>query len=216
MSKAHTIENLSKILDSDLSWRRKELSDIKTGYKRADSHAKKAFQRCIFIMSYAHWEGFIRECANRYFEYITFRRLTFSDLNRQFYINRFLVRIDKLHQARQSRQAICDLLDEILDGVGDRFTRINQELIDTKSNLNTDVILELCLICGVDGSYFESERSFLDVILLKRRNAIAHGDTLDLDDYLIDDFVNRVLQLMIHFRTLVENQIVMNSFKAHS
>jgi hypothetical protein len=40
MSKPYTEQNLSDILDADLIWRRKELSDMKAAIKASDPHSK--------------------------------------------------------------------------------------------------------------------------------------------------------------------------------
>jgi hypothetical protein len=214
MSKPYTEQDLSDLFDADLIWRRKELSDIKAAVKAADAAAKSAFLRAIITMSYAHWEGYVRECATRYFEYLTLRKLQYSEFERQIYINTFLVRLDALRQGRVSLEARCNLVNDILDGTGGRFGYVHASLIDTKSNLNTNVIKDICLICAVDASHFESQRTFIDVLVLKRRNAIAHGqqEYIKLDE--IDDLVANVLALMAHFRGLLENKVYQKQYAA--
>ena len=117
MTKPFTEQNLSYIFDTDLTWRRKELSDIKAAFKNADPPAQPVFSRSLITMSYAHWEGYVRTCANRYFEHLTLRRKPFSDFERQIYVNSFLVRLDALYQGRLSIELRCKLVNEILDGV---------------------------------------------------------------------------------------------------
>lgn len=56
MSRPYTDHDLSSILDADLIWRRKELSDMKAAIKAADPPSKSALMRAIIAMSYAHWE----------------------------------------------------------------------------------------------------------------------------------------------------------------
>src|SRR5271165_5830506 len=85
MTKPYTEQDLSDLFDEDLIWRRKELSDMKSAVRAADAAAKPVLLRAIITMSYAHWEGYVRTCANRYFEYLTIRRRPYSDLERQIY-----------------------------------------------------------------------------------------------------------------------------------
>ena len=214
MSKPYTEQDLSNILDADLIWRRKELSDLKAVIRVADAAAKSGLLRAIITMGYAHWEGYVRTCASRYFEHLTLRKKLFSDFERQIYVNSFLIRIDALHQGRTSLDARCKLVNDILDSTGGRFSYLNPELIDTKSNLNTDVIKDICIICGVETTYFESHRTFLDVLVLKRRNAIAHGqqEYMQLDE--VDDFVANILGLMASFRNLLENKVYTKAYAA--
>ncbi len=214
MSKPHTEQDLSSIFDTDLIWRRKELSDMKAAIKTADVPSKPALMRAIIAMGYAHWEGYVRTCANRYFEHLTLRKRSFAEYERQIYVNSILSRLDSLHQGRVGLEARCKLVNDILDGTGGRFSYLNPELVDTRSNLNTDVIKDICTICGVDASHFDQNRTFIDLILLKRRNAIAHGQQEFIQVDEIDDLVANILALMTFFRNLLENKVYTKAYAA--
>jgi RiboL-PSP-HEPN len=214
MSKPYSESDLSTILDVDLIWRRKELSDIKAAIKAADAASKPVLLRAIIAMSYAHWEGYVRTCANRYFEHLTLRKKPFADFERQIYVNSFLARLDALHQGRVGLEARCQLVNDILDGTSGRFSYVNPDLVDTRSNLSTDVVTDICKICGVDSSHFAGNRTFIDVILLKRRNAIAHGQQEFIQPDEIDDLVARILALMSAFRNLLENKVYTKAYAA--
>lgn len=214
MSKPYTDADLSELFDDDLIWRRKELSDIKAAIKAADSHAKPPLLRAIIAMSYAHWEGYVRTCANRYFEHLVLRKKPYKELERQFYVNAVLTRLDALYLSRVSVSERCKLVNAILDGFAGRFSYVNPQLIDTRSNLSSDVISDICQICGVDSSHFEANRDFLDRLLLKRRNAIAHGQQEFIDSGEVDGLVANTLSLMEHFRTLLENKVYTKGYAA--
>ncbi len=214
MSKPYTESDLSDIFDAELTWRRKELSDVKAAIKSADSVAQSTHLRALVTISYAHWEGYVRACANRYFQHLTLRRKSYADFERQIYVNRFLGRLDGLCQARVGLTERCELVNEILDGGKQRFAFINSELIDAKSNLSTDVVNDICLICGVESGYFENKRTFIDKLLLKRRNSIAHGQQELISSTEADGLVREVLALMEHFRTLLENKVYTQSYVA--
>src|SRR5579863_9036183 len=214
MSKPYTEQDLSDLFDEDLIWRRRELSDMKAAVKTADVAAKPVLLRAIITMSYAHWEGYVRVCANRYFEYLTIRRKSYTELERQIYVNAFLIRLDALHQSRTSLETRCNLVNDILDGTNGTFRYVNPMLIDTKSNLSTEVIAEICLICSVDPSHFETKRFFIDQLILKRRNAIAHGQQEFIKENEVDGLVADVLGLMQHFRTLLENKVYLKQYAA--
>lgn len=214
MSKPYTEHDLSSIFDTDLIWRRKELSDMKTAIKTSDRYSKPVLLRAIIAMSYAHWEGYVRTCANMYFEHLTLRKKPFTDFERQIYVNSILGRLDALYQGRVSLVARCKLVNDILDGTDGRFSRLNPDLIDTRSNLNTDVIQDICIICGVDSSHFEKNRTFLDVQILKRRNAIAHGQQEFIQADEVNDLVAKILALMDSFRTLLENKVYTKGYAA--
>jgi len=214
MSKLFTEAILSDQFDSDLVWRRKELSDIKSAVRRADAHAKHALLRALITMCYAHWEGYVRTCANKYFEYLALRRFSYAELERQIYVNGFLARLGALNKSGSGIEQRCELINDILDGAIGRFSYLNPALIDTKSNLSTDTIKDICLICAVDSAYFENKRPFIDVLILKRRNAIAHGQQEFIQELDIDPLVEETLALMTHFRTLLENKIYTRAYRA--
>jgi hypothetical protein len=214
MSKPYTENDLSTIFDTDLIWRRKELSDMKAAIKTADLPARPVLLRAIIAMSYAHWEGYIRTCANRYFEHLTLRKKPFVAFERQIYVNSILGRLDALRRGRASVADRCKLVNEILDGRDGRFSYVNPDLVDTRSNLNTDVIKDICMICNVDSKHFEDTRAFLDILLLKRRNAIAHGQQEFIQADEVDDLVASTLGLMGFFRNLLENKIYTKAYAA--
>src|SRR5262249_50319750 len=143
---------------------------------------------------------YIKICATRYFEYLVLRKHPFSSLERQIYTNSFLARLDALHRDRTSLESRCRLVNDILDGTEERFRYLHPTLIDTRSNLNTDVIKDICIVCGIESTYFETNRILIDVIMLKRRNAIAHGQQEYIREDEIDDLVANVLSLMTTFR----------------
>jgi hypothetical protein len=214
MTKPYTERHLSDQFDADLIWRRKELSDMKAAIRAADAASKSVLLRGLITMCYAHWEGYIRFCANKYFEHLTLRNLQYTAFERQIYVNSFLMRLDALHNSRFSISARCKLVNDILDGMVGRFGRMHSELIDTKSNLNADIIKDICTICNIDGSHFEEKRPFIDVIVLKRRNAIAHGQQEYIAEADIDELVAETLALMQHFRTLLENKVYLQTYRA--
>lgn len=216
MSKPYTESELSDLLDADLNWRRKELSDLKASIKNADNPAKPSLLRALVAMSYAHWEGYIKNCCERYFQFLTLKRAKFEELEEQIYFNNFLVRLLALRKSGPNIQSINELIREILSSHEKRFVRINEKLIDTKSNLNSVVLKELCLICGIEYAQFDGEETFIDTILLKRRNAIAHGRYELIEQRDIDEIVSRTLSNMAGFKTLVENKVYLKQYSATS
>ena len=130
MSKPYAQQDLSDQFDSDLIWRRKELSDMKAAVRRADAASKPVLLRALITMSYAHWEGNVRVCAKAYFEYLTLRKLQYSALERQIYVNSFLDRLGAMnktpHQACGGFSAWPELFGRscwcAVPHTGDRYT----------------------------------------------------------------------------------------------
>ena len=214
MSKPFTVGDLSDQMDRDLTWRLKEFSDMKTAIRIADSVARPALLRAFIALMYAHWEGHVRLCATKYFQHIALRKMAYTKLETQIYLNSFLVRLDAFFRSRGSVEDKCKFVEDVLKSRDQRFSYINPALIDTKANLNTDVLRDLCRICGVPFTDFEQEGTFIDVLILKRRNEIAHGEEVYLKEEEIDDLATRAVNIMRLFRNLLENKIYSRSYMA--
>jgi hypothetical protein len=214
MSKPYTEADFSAQATEDRNWRIKEISDLKSAIGRGDDHLKRVLLRAMITVCYAHWEGYVRFTARKYLEHVALRRLQYKDLERQFLRNYFLPRLAALSTSKASLAERCALLDEILNSTDRRFSRVNQELINTRANLNFEVFTDICLVCGVPPTSFAVKSTFIDIVLLKRRNAIAHGeDTLvGVDD--LDEITNETIGLMRAFGDELENRVVLQTYKA--
>lgn len=64
--KIRTIDELQDYVDKEMSWRRKELSAVKSNIFAAKEFAKNTALRSGIAMLYAHWEGMIKNIATAY------------------------------------------------------------------------------------------------------------------------------------------------------
>lgn len=214
MSKPYSAENFTHLVTSDRTWRIREISDLKTAIRRSDRSLEKVLLRALVAISYAHWEGHVRSAAKSYLTHIALRKFQYSDLSPQFLKNYFLPRLSALSSSKASMAFKCELLDEILSSSNRRFSRINDDLINTKSNLNSEVLREICLICGVSSEIFVESENFIDAILLKRRNAIAHGEDTFIARNDLDEISNRTIELMRMFSETLDNEVQLKSYMA--
>lgn len=213
MSKPYTESEFSAQITADRNWRIREISDLKLAVKRGDGNMRNVLMRALVAICYAHWEGYVRFSARKYFEHIALRKLQYSTLDRQFLRNYFLPRLAALSSSKTSVTERCDLVDEVLDCSERRFSQVNDDLINTKANLNFDVFTDICLVCGLSVALFENNFTFINVILLKRRNAIAHGeDTMIAFDDL-DEIAEKTIGIMRSFSNELENRVVLQTYK---
>jgi RiboL-PSP-HEPN len=169
MTKPFTTAEFSDQMDRDMTWRLKEFSDMKAAIRRADMIARPTLLRAFIALMYAHWEGHVRLCATKYFQHIALRKRPYTQLQRQFYLNSFLARFDAFFRSKAGVEEKCRFMEEVLASKDERFSWINPKLIDTKANLNTDVLRDLCRICDIPYTEFESEERFINELLLGRR-----------------------------------------------
>lgn len=214
MSKPYTADDFSQLVTSDRTWRIREISDLKTAIRRADHSLEKVLLRALVTVSYAHWEGHVRNSAKLYLTHIALRKFQYVDLSPQFLKNYFLPRLSALSTSKAGMAAKCALLDDVLSASNKQFSRVNDDLVNTRSNLNSEVLREICLICGIPSEYFEPHESFIDAILLKRRNAIAHGEDTFIAKSDLDELADKTVGLMRMFGDTLDNNIQLKTYLA--
>jgi hypothetical protein len=214
MSKPYTEAAFSSLIIEDRNWRIKEISDLKAAIRRGDHSLQRVLLRALVTVCYAHWEGYVRFSAKKYLEHVALRRFQFGQLDGQFFRNHFLPRLAALATSRASVAERCALVDEILHSSDRRFSRVNEDLINTKANLNFDIFSDICLVCGVSTEQFAQKSDFIDVMLLKRRNAIAHGEDTLVALADLDEITSDTIGLMRAFGDMLENRVVMQTYKA--
>ncbi|MDN3544195.1 MAE_28990/MAE_18760 family HEPN-like nuclease [Kinneretia asaccharophila] len=213
MSKPYTGADFSAQIVQDRTWRIKEISDLKSAIKRADEGLRRVLLRALVTLCYAHWEGYVRFSAKKYLEHVAMRRFQYRELNPQFYRNNFLPRLAALSTSRASIADRCALVDEILNSETARFSRVNDDLVNTKANLNFEVFVDICIVCGVPPEALADKATFIDVVLLKRRNAIAHGEDTFVAVGDLDELSNDTIGMMRTFGDTLENHVVLQTYK---
>ena len=216
MSKPYSGTDFSAQITADRTWRIKEISDLKSAVRKAktDLNLQRVLLRSLVPICYAHWEGYVRFAATKYLEYVAIRKIPYKELNRQFLRNYFLPRLAALSTTRSSVKERCNLVDEVLNSLDRRFSRVNQDLISTRANLNFDVLSDICLICGVPISSFKDKSIFIDVVLLKRRNGIAHGEDTFVGVEGLDDLADQTVEIMRTFGDALENGVVLGTYRS--
>lgn len=214
MSKPNTPEAFSKLLDDNRIWRMKEISDLRTAIRQMPAFAD-VLCRAHIPICYAHWEGHVKFAATKYIEYVSRKKLPYGNLQPQFLKNRFLQKLGTLAgEGNPSITRRSDLVGKILDSQKEQFAGYDDKaIVNTKSNLNSDVLKDICLICGISFDAFESEVNFIDSRLLDRRNNIAHGQDTSIGIDEVDEFSNTTIELMKIFGQSLEEQVSSEFYK---
>ena len=203
--KIRTLEQLSDKLAEELAWRKIELSALKAliDLKSFSSGKQKALLRSGITMLYAHWEGFIKVAANSYLEFVAMQSLPYNKLSKNFIA---LAMKDKLDQASETNKATIytEIADFFMTRLSERSLIKYENRIAT-SNLSSSVFKEIICILGLDYSLYESKEVLIDEKLLKKRNMIAHGNYLDIDEQQYDELHIQVVGIMDNFRNQIDN-----------
>lgn len=187
---------------------------MKTAIVRADVNLRRVLLRGLITICYAHWEGYVRFAGRKYLQHVALRKFQYGDLDRQFLRNYFLPRLAALSTSKASITERCVLVDEILNSSDRRFARVNEDLVNTKANLSFDVFTDICLVCCVPTAVFIDKATFIDVFLLKRRNAIAHGEDTFVKIEDLEQLTNETVAIMRAFGDALENHVYLKDYKS--
>jgi hypothetical protein len=73
--------------------------------------------------------------------------------------------------------------------------------------------LNICLVCCVPTEDFADKATFVDLILLKRRNAIAHGEDTFAAIEDLDELTNKTIAMMRAFGDMLGNHVSLKDYK---
>lgn len=213
--KVRTAEGLHDHLSAELAWRKKELSAIRSLVNRKNFSRRKsnAILRSSVALLYAHWEGFCKNAASAYLEFVAMQKMNYKDLSKNFIA---LVVQKKLHTSANSTKISVyhDVAEFLLDGLEDRSIVPYKNVIKTRSNLSSSVLREIIETLGLRYSPFQTKEKLIDEKLLKNRNQIAHGDyvLIDQDEFL--ELYNQVISMMDELKNQIDNAAILKHYRA--
>jgi hypothetical protein len=209
-----TIDELSDSLTADMTWRIREITDLRANVRTAPT--KLSSIRATIPILYAHWEGHVKVCAEAYVGFVAARRMRFKELQYGFSLVPLRSDFDRLSSGKLSKMDQISLIQRTDEMEHHTFRGNFKKLIETRSNLSYDVLREILGVLGIDAAEFESEADFIDRILLERRNFIAHGATVSLDEASLADMIERTIGLMRCVQNCVENAALLGAYKRAS
>lgn len=210
--KIKTIEELQQVLDSDFSWRFKELSILKTNVGIGGSVAEKANIRTAIVMLYAHWEGSIKSICEAYLIFVSTRKLKYKELSTCFLA---IIMKDKLSKCELTIKATVhnQAIDFILGSMEDRANIPKRDIIKTHSNLNSEVFVDILSTIGIDFSPYALKFNQIDSNLVSLRNTVAHGQYVNLQLPDFETLYADIIGIMSGVKSDIENAASLKSYK---
>lgn len=203
---------LSKIAD-ELTWRRKELTDLRGMVQEHKGELRsRVLTRCAIALLYAHWEGFIKKCGSYYVEYVASLRIPYKNLSENFIGITLKAKFTELGASKKISGG--NLLAGFFCNDLDRQSNVPyRNAIDTKSNLSSEVLNDILLTLGLNTINFATRLKFIDANLVNPRNHVAHGEVLEISvkEYL--SLYDDVLMLIDLFRNEIENASALRLFE---
>jgi hypothetical protein len=214
--KIRTTEELVDAIASELSWRRKELTDIRYLVQQAGGNRSRQdlMTRAGVALLYAHWEGFVKAAAEAYLQFVAMQRCKNSELARCMLALMVRTRLNAASASKKISTHL-ELVDFFRSSMKQRSVLPYKNAIHTESNLSSTVFFEILRTLGFDTEEYESKAHMIDNQLLAKRNHIAHGSVLDVnvDDYL--SIYDGITALMSSFRNQLENAAVTKQYLHH-
>jgi hypothetical protein len=205
---------LNEALTRALAWRKHELSNLKllaTTLKR--EHERSAVRRAALPIIYSHWEGFIKEAATAYLEYVSRRGLKCREV--QTNLLALACRGAIRESAASERPHIhSQLIDYLLLNENDPIRIPYADVINTRSNLSSEVLQDILWVIGIEYSdTYRTKAPLIDGSLLATRNEIAHGRGKQVDEESFLQLHGLVVELLDVFAADIENAAVMEGFR---
>ena len=182
-------DELRAALEMELAWRQEELAFFKNQLNEIPENNKDRYRKSLVLILYSHMEGFIKICLQTYIQYINSQKLKRGDVNTELMVaglyKEFIAyenldrkceffrkelpedsRLHRLYRRVDFMEKVEDFKTELLN--------IDDQLIDTESNLWYIVLQKNLYKVGLPVDLFESYHRDIDA-LVNRRNTIAHG-----------------------------------------
>ncbi|EOU3063027.1 TPA: MAE_28990/MAE_18760 family HEPN-like nuclease [Yersinia enterocolitica] len=202
--KIRSLLELEEALDNDLAWRKHEISLITGQVSISRKKIRITLIRAAITLMYAHWEGHVKKAAQIYLTYLNHKAPKYSEMKDNFcYIS--------LHERFEDGFSIKkyvsqkEIFEYISSGLGCNFKVNCEKVVDTESNLKSQVFLNLMYQLGLDTEPFELRQNFIDQKLIKNRNAIAHGERVSEQE--LEEAYNVILDNLLIMIQTVHNMI---------
>ena len=211
MSKINSIEKLNSKIDTELAWRKQDLTGLKFDVDAARLMSIKDKERRIksgIVLLYSHWEGAIKNISDYYLEFVSNQGLKYSEIKPNFLTLGLSKQIDSVSRSKKSTLR-NELITKVLSMDNLIFDISTRNIISADSNLNSEVFKEITATIGVPIENFETSFKAIDEKLLQNRNFIAHGENFnrmvgisEIEDYIeiheivvrkIDDFAQMIM-----------------------
>lgn len=186
-----TADELRATLEAELAWRQEELAFFKNLLNEIPEGNKDKYRKSLVLILYSHMEGYIKICLQTYIQYINGLSLARRNVNSGLRV----AAMDREFKAYDNTDRKCEVFRrhlpedtqlhrffrrvdfvEQMDAIQSEAVSIDDNIIDTESNLWHIVLKKNLYKIGLPFDAFESYGNDMDA-LVNRRNSIAHGNS---------------------------------------
>ncbi|WP_051469920.1 MAE_28990/MAE_18760 family HEPN-like nuclease [Fischerella sp. PCC 9605] len=211
-TKIRTQTQLYDRLSEEIAWRRKELIYIKSVIEKNRYTAIiNTLIRSGIPILYAHWEGFVKNAATSYIEFVARQNLKYEELACNFIA---LAMKTKLKNAQESNKStiFVEVANFFRTGLSEKCYMQWENAVNTQSNLSSVIFKDIICCLGLDYSIYETKEKLIDEKLLRSRNEIAHGKELLIDYEQYIELHDEVINLINLFFNQIDNAASTKSY----
>ncbi|WP_300664985.1 MAE_28990/MAE_18760 family HEPN-like nuclease, partial [Fluviicola sp.] len=104
------------------------------------------------------------------------------------------------------------IIDFLFSDLSKQSNIPKKNIINTKSNLRFEVLIEILFILDLDDAHIHSQESLIND-LVDTRNHIAHGEYKLVNYNIFESLLNDTVALMEYLKTAIENNAIQEKYK---
>lgn len=196
---------LEDYIYSEFAWRRKELTNLYQVVCTGKKGMKDTLFRGAIPIFYAHWEGFVKHSSIAKMHYLVAKGFKYTELQPCYHVYAILEAYEGNIPSKKF-EAWVDITSGKIDytkSIG--ASSITQ--IDTKSNLNYEVLREVAIKSGVDYKPFQLKEKWIDEKLVALRNKICHGEKAPVNEAEFEELYTETTTLISTYKDELLNSI---------
>lgn len=195
---------------SEYTWRFHEIVCMKTEIQSMKESNKRLLPmvRSLVMLSYSHWEGFVKYSTKYFLMYLSSLGLDLSQTHPALVASSLNYMLRNKGRTESNR-----LILEILTNNHYKPHYQSDDMADTKSNLNFEVFEIICNNIGIDISHLSLKKQLIDEKMLSRRNKMAHGENDSLDKIYGIEVADIAIEMMHEFKRLLDNIVATDGFR---
>jgi hypothetical protein len=211
MAKIKTSNQVQDELDKEFSWRLKEIAELRSAVDSSAVIRGNVLVRASIPLLYAHWEGFVKRSAEVYVEYVAHQKHRYKELQACFIVHGLKRRIHELSTSNNHTRNV-ELVKFLLSDLDESASVPYKDVVNVKSNLSSTVFCDIINSIGLDTEKYSTRFNFIDESVVKKRNLIAHGQNVDVDESRFREISEDVIVLLRMFKNDIENAVVTDAY----
>lgn len=212
MSKIKSADQLLDYIDESLKSRKREISFLKILLmEKINKNSKEieVLSKALILVSYSHYEGFVKTSSKKYFEYLNFLGLKCREIPKGLLAA-------YIHSCLYSKPlSAVDAINKVYEFISNDENKVyfNAEyMADTESNLNSVIFEKLIKRLDLSFTELDDNRTYIDSVILKHRNQFAHGELNYVDTEKALEISDKVIFLLDSFSNEIQNHVVLRKY----